>query len=393
MPISLFATGGSGTQLQYRAGSSSLGGVAGSSWDGTTLTLPLTVARKLSWTDGAGTVMGTLWSDATLNTFAGYEAGLNNDWDEALNEGWANTYYGHQAGRNGTTCKYNAAFGTHSLTGNTIGNYNAAFGPNTLIINTGSKNAAFGANSLQSNVNGGENAAYGVDSLYSNVAGSNNAAFGVNALRLNLSDYNSAFGYNSLPSVSTGSLNIGFGMGAGVGLTTGSGNMYFGVNTAPSASNATGEFIAGSDLSPISNIYFGKGFKHATPAAITFHGTGGNGTNIVGGNLVIAPGISTGSGTPAKVILQGTAAIGSGTTAQTLTDVLTITNNALITLADAVDVAVNATTGTKWGTATGQKQGWWGATPVVQQILATGAGATVDNVISLLQTLGLCKQS
>lgn len=64
-----------------------------------------------------------------------------------------------------------------------------------------------------------------------------------------------------------------------------------------------------------------------------------------------------------------------------------------MTITDANNVAVGTTTGTKIGTATGQKLGFWNATPVVQQVLATGAGATVDNVISLLQTLGLCKQA
>lgn len=49
--------------------------------------------------------------------------------------------------------------------------------------------------------------------------------------------------------------------------------------------------------------------------------------------------------------------------------------------------------GFKIGTATSQKIGFWNATPVVQQVLATGAGATVDNVITFLQTIGLCKQS
>ena len=39
------------------------------------------------------------------------------------------------------------------------------------------------------------------------------------------------------------------------------------------------------------------------------------------------------------------------------------------------------------------KLGFHGATPVVQQVLATGAGATVDDVIGFLQTIGLCKQS
>lgn len=64
-----------------------------------------------------------------------------------------------------------------------------------------------------------------------------------------------------------------------------------------------------------------------------------------------------------------------------------------LTVTDANDVTVGTTTGTKIGTATTEKLGFWGATPVVQQVLATGAGATVDNVISLLQTLGLCKQA
>ncbi|MCC6191382.1 MAG: hypothetical protein IT318_20355 [Anaerolineales bacterium] len=58
-----------------------------------------------------------------------------------------------------------------------------------------------------------------------------------------------------------------------------------------------------------------------------------------------------------------------------------------------VNIVLGTTNGTKIGTATGQKLGFWNATPVVQQVLATGGGATVDNVISLLQTLGLCKQS
>jgi len=76
----------------------------------------------------------------------------------------------------------------------------------------------------------------------------------------------------------------------------------------------------------------------------------------------------------------------SGNTAVTI-------GSATVTLADAVNIVVNATTGTKIGTATGQKLGFWNASPVVQQVLATGAGATVDNVISLLQTIGLCRQS
>jgi hypothetical protein len=53
-------------------------------------------------------------------------------------------------------------------------------------------------------------------------------------------------------------------------------------------------------------------------------------------------------------------------------------------------------TGTKIGTsggAAGQKIGFWNATPVVQPLLATGAAHTVDDIITVLQTLGLCRQT
>jgi hypothetical protein len=64
-----------------------------------------------------------------------------------------------------------------------------------------------------------------------------------------------------------------------------------------------------------------------------------------------------------------------------------------VTLADAKNLVVGTGTGTEIATATGQKLGFWGTTPVVQQVLATGAGHTVDQVITFLQLVGLCKQS
>ncbi len=57
------------------------------------------------------------------------------------------------------------------------------------------------------------------------------------------------------------------------------------------------------------------------------------------------------------------------------------------------DIRLSQGTGTKIGTNTLEKLAFWNATPVVQQVLATGTGKTVDNVITLLQTLGLVKQS
>lgn len=71
---------------------------------------------------------------------------------------------------------------------------------------------------------------------------------------------------------------------------------------------------------------------------------------------------------------------------------LTLTQANLV-LGDGLNFGVGTTTGSKIGTSATQKIGFWDATPVVQQVLATGAGATVDNVITFLQTIGLCKQS
>lgn len=111
----------------------------------------------------------------------------------------------------------------------------------------------------------------------------------------------------------------------------------------------------------------------------------------VGANLTIAGG--NGRGGAGGSLIFSTYTTGAATTIGTLTTRLTLDTTGLLTFADAVNMAFNITTGTKIGTATNQKIGFWNATPVVQQILATGGGATVDNVISLLQTLGLCKQS
>jgi hypothetical protein len=41
----------------------------------------------------------------------------------------------------------------------------------------------------------------------------------------------------------------------------------------------------------------------------------------------------------------------------------------------------------------GAKVGFYNINPITQQILATGAGRTVDDVITFLQTIGLCRQS
>lgn len=68
----------------------------------------------------------------------------------------------------------------------------------------------------------------------------------------------------------------------------------------------------------------------------------------------------------------------------------------VMTIANGVNLVAGTTTGTKIGVtggSSGEKWGFFGAAPIVQPLLATGASATVDNVITVLQNLGLCRQS
>lgn len=78
------------------------------------------------------------------------------------------------------------------------------------------------------------------------------------------------------------------------------------------------------------------------------------------------------------------------------TSYLRVAANKTITLYDGSKINAGTTTGlmvANLGGAAGQKLGFFGVTPVVQPLLATGAAHTVDDVITTLQTLGLCRQS
>jgi hypothetical protein len=64
------------------------------------------------------------------------------------------------------------------------------------------------------------------------------------------------------------------------------------------------------------NVYLGNSAGVAAPASYGLYAEPGTGTNIVGGNLTLSSGFSTGSGTPGRVILQSSETGSSGTTLQ-----------------------------------------------------------------------------
>lgn len=61
--------------------------------------------------------------------------------------------------------------------------------------------------------------------------------------------------------------------------------------------------------------------------------------------------------------------------------------NSDVTLADGVDLAANTSTGTKIGTATGQKLGFWNTAPVIQPAHADQAATVMGNANSEISGL------
>lgn len=119
-------------------------------------------------------------------------------------------------------------------------------------------------------------------------------------------------------------------------------------------------------------------------------------SNTAGVNWTRDASRGTGTGAGGSHIWRVAPAGSSGTSQNALVASMTLDSTHTLTLAEAFNFALGTTTGTKIGTVgggSGQKLAFLGSTPVVQQVLATGAGATVDNVITFLQTIGLCRQS
>lgn len=169
--------------------------------------------------------------------------------------------------------------------------------------------------------------------------------------------------------------------GAGVYVVVaGSSSMKFGTtntsnrNLIPSANSLTLGFDLGSSEW---NTAYVANINRVTVA----------GSNSAGGNLTISPGTGRGTGTGASIIFQTPTATTSGSTVQTQTTRLTIAEVG-ITISDAINIVLNTTTGTKIGTATSQKLGFWNATPVIQPTTGIAASSFTANTSGILNDTG-----
>jgi hypothetical protein len=296
-------------------------------------------------------------TDAFVNTAVGASTFMN------LNSGSGNTAVGDDAGRYFTGSaslttannsifigRRSAALGNNQTNQIVIGNDATGLGSNTTVIGNSSTvtSAIYGRLLLgtttdsglyQLDVNGtarvsGMLTVNNLDGTFSvNRTGSN----GSNSLTISPSNgtpatasaQNSiAIGASSQATV-VGCISIGNGATATGEAATALGSVAGASGVAAIAIGyqsvaAANEFVAANYFYTIQNVYFGSGKIRNSQAgagtAYTINGSGANGTNFAGGNITIAGGKGTGTGTAGDIIFSTATSTASGTTLQTLTD-------------------------------------------------------------------------
>lgn len=157
--------------------------------------------------------------------------------------------------------------------------------------------------------------------------------------------------------------------------------------TGANALAASGALTVGGNLvvnGTGTNTLGGAASTVVVTNTLTVNGTG---THTIGGSAATvnigATGVSTvtlgNTGTVTIAAAGATTNINGTLTLQNGN--ITLTPTSTITLSDAKNFVFNATTGTKFGTATTQKIGFWNAAPVAQPLIS-------DALITLLQNIG-----
>lgn len=170
----------------------------------------------------------------------------------------------------------------------------------------------------------------------------------------------------------------------------------YGFTTSIANAPHTGMTYGGS----VGNIRFGYAAANP-PVAQTLSVQNASGTNIAGAVWTQVESLATGNAKGGGFQWQLGTVGASGTTLQTAATKLDLgaTTDDTLTFADAVNIAFNTTTGTKIGTGTTQKLGFYNATPIAQgaSVADPSGGAIIDAeartaiiaVITRLEALGL----
>lgn len=189
-------------------------------------------------------------------------------------------------------------------------------------------NTAFGKCFSNTTPTGTNNTAFGNSAMANLTSGGSNTAVGSSALSSLSSGYsNMALGYKALQYIATSNSNVGIGTDAGKFINAGTNN----------TGTSTSIFI---------------GFD-ARPAGAT----------------------------DVNTIVIGSSARGNGSNSTTIGTTSTTENYIYgnFNITDADDIVIGTTTGTKIGTATSQKIGFWNATPIIQPTTGVAAATFAAN--------------
>ncbi len=268
-------------------------------------------------------------------------------------------------------------------------------------ITTGANNVAIGAEAMGANsgaTTANQNIAIGNLALAQAATTVNCIAIGYQALQLSQAGYAQiAIGVNALRSITSYTdHNVGIGTSALTAVTSGSGNVALGSDTLTSTTTQHHSVAigrqAGQNATGDNCIYIGvNAGANNSRASSLFIDTSTSADPLIYGELdndkvginKSGPGATmhiASTATSRKVLILETAA---GTVTAPVLVVQNSGANALLTLnANGRDWTFDTTTGTKHGTATGEKQAWWGATPVVRPSAYTQTYSTADKTLS-----------
>lgn len=323
----------------------------------------------------------------------------------SLTSGSGNVFSGTGAGQSVTSGSYNVLIGYQAGFSQTTQSFNTFVGRLAGQLATCSQCLYFG-NAAGQNSTGISNVIMGDSSGdAASFSGSQNAVLGASAARsLTSSSENVFLGYSAGTSVTTGGKNILIGYDSGLSLSTGISNTAIGKSIG-FASNT------GNNQLNIASIIWGTGVNDVTGASIS---TGKLGISIsapstklhvreissTAGVINVLTIDRSNASTPVAGDGTGILIVGKSSTTDlqpmalisTIWDTATDASRKASLHLDAYDTAVraNITIGANGSAAT---LGFYGVAAIARAVLATGAGATVDNVITALQNLGLVKQS
>jgi len=365
---------GSNTQIQFND-SGSFGGDAALVWNKTDNILTVGDARIHTSGNSNNLFVGNSAGNTTLtnqfNTGIGYLCG------SALTNGYYNTFLGSQAGANVTSGLNNSIFGAGTGVGITTGADNSIFGAGAGGSGNGSNRAIFGSDAGASLTSGVDNAFFGRSAGRSVTSGSNNTIFGSNA------------GY-----AATGTNMTIIGRYAGYG-ATGDGNTLVGVNCGYSIGSGTNNVIIGNQcgdnavLSGCVMIGNRAGSTETNSNRLHIETSGYGATPLIYGEfdnrlMRVDANFYARRTSGAQITaeydgsnrLEITVGSSGGVTFDAVGSGAKFTFSDSIEVADAKDIVVGTSTGTKIGTSTSQKLGFFNATPVTQR---ADIGALTDS--------------